>query len=250
MLEMIEKAFAPELLSVSSKAARFVDFAWTIYRIGGSVPVSVLGEQFDNAEDMVSLLSKAGVLRYAMGGFINRDQKKVSVSVTLSEDLARQLPQNVRRREFEDIVYRNHGDNIIAFSRTDLTEPLAIMLTSILFYATPERPAFSNTIVRRAAKASMKDHVHCQNVLDYYLNRFLGLVTFETGSLLNLSVRSQQRVRKYPKLWETYVRVYQDSEKPKEAIKRPESVAPVREPTTKASEQEKKLRGYFPWLKL
>ncbi len=249
MLDVVEKAFAPELLSVSGKAAKFADFAWIVYRIGGSVPVSVLGEQFPKAEDMVSVLSKAGVLRYAMGGFINRDQKKLSLSVTLSEDLARQLPKDVRRKEFEGIMYRNYGEKMIPFSRTDLTEPLAIMLTSILFYATPERPAFSNTIVRRAAKISMKDHVQCQNMLDYYLNRFLGLVSFETGSLLNLSVRSRQRARMYPKIWELYVKPYQEKaeeeHRPSQAFE-----LPPPQPTTRASEQEKRLRGYFPWLKL
>jgi hypothetical protein len=249
MLDVVEKAFAPELLSVSSRAAGFVDFAWTVYRIGGAVPVGILGQQFAKAEDMVSVLSKAGVLRYAMGGFINRDQKKLSLSVTLSEDLARQLPDGVRRKDFENILYRSFGDRMIPFSRTDLTEPLAIMLTSIIFYATPERPAFSNTIVRRTAKVSMKDHMHCQNMLDYYLSRFLGLVSYETGSLINLSVRSRQRVRANPKIWELYVKPYQAKEE-KEHDSPPEFQLPPVQPTTKASEQERKLKGYFPWMKL
>jgi hypothetical protein len=252
MLEMIEKAFAQELLSVSYKASRLVDFAWTIRNIGGPVPVSAVGEQFEDAEDYVSVLSKAGVLRYAMGGFINRDQKKQSLSVSLSEDLTRLSSRTTTRKEFEDIVFRNHGDKLIPHCRTNLTEPLAVMLTSIIFYSTPSKPAFSNTIVRRAAKVCMTTHVESQNILEYYLHRFLGLVTYETGSLLNLSVRSRQRVGMYPKIWEMYGRIYQ--EKPREIEPRPRQVAqispPPRTPTTKASEQEKKLRGYFPWLKL
>ncbi|MCD6496669.1 MAG: hypothetical protein J7K54_05340 [Candidatus Aenigmarchaeota archaeon] len=249
MIELVEKAFAQELLSVSSKASKFVDFAWTVYKIGGAVPVSVLGEQFKEAEEKVTALSKAGILRYAMGGFINRNHKKLSLSVTISEDLARQLPRDVKRKEFENIIFRNHGDKIIQSSRTGLTEPLAVMLTSILFYATPERPAFANTIVRRASKISLKTHMECQNILEYYLHRFLGLVSFETGSLLNLSVRSKQRIRMYPKLWELYARPYQ--ERPKEEVtQRP--ITAFRQTasaqTTKASEQEKRLKGYFPWM--
>lgn len=251
MLEQIEKAFAPELLSVSHKASQLVDFTWTVYNIGGTVPVTAVEEQFEKAEDFVSILSKAGIVRYAMGGFINRDQKKLSLSVTISEELARQFPHGVKRKEFENIIFRNHGEKLISHCRSNLTEPLAVMLTSIIFYAAPERPAFSNTIVRRTAKVSMKTQIECQDILDYYLHRFLGLITIETGSLINLSVRSMQRVRMYPRIWEMYVRPYKEKEKPKEEeIKRPSPVVEARPPPTKASEQEKRIKAYFPWLKL
>ncbi|UCD03332.1 MAG: hypothetical protein JSV63_01705 [Candidatus Aenigmatarchaeota archaeon] len=251
MLDLIEKAFAKELLSVSQKADEVVEFAWTIYNIGGNIPVTALGGQFQDAETTVADLSKAGILRYAMGGFINRDQKKLSLSVTLSEDLARQLPQHASRKDFEGILFRDYGEKIIPVCRTNLTEALAAMLTSIIFYATPERAAFANTIVRRAANVSLKTHLDCQNILEYYLHRFLGLVTFETGSLLNLSVRSKQRVRMYPKIWDIYVRPFQEKEREEEPVPRvfePQAARPA--PTDKESEQEKKLRGYFPWLKL
>lgn len=251
MLEQIEKAFAQELLSVSHKATGLLDFAWAVCNIGGAIPISAVQTQFKNAEEYVSILSKAGVMRYAMGGFINRDQKKQSLSISLSESLLDLHSKGVRRKEFETIIFREYGDKLISHCRSELTEPLAVMLTSIIFYATPDKPAFSNSVVRKASNVSMKTHMECQNILDYYLHRFLGLVTFETGSLLNLSVRSQQRVRNYPKLWETYVRPYQDKEKPKEEeIKMPEPVVQAREHTTKASEQEKRIKAYFPWLKL
>ncbi len=251
MLEVIERAFSQELLSVSHKAGKLTDFAWTISNIGGAVPIGAVEEQFPDAEEYVSALSKAGILRYSMGGFINRDQKKQSLSVSLSEDLSGLSRGRVRRKEFENILYRNHGEKLLPSCRTGLTEPLAMMLTSVIFYATPEKPVFSNTIVRRAAKMSLKSHVECQLILDYYLHKFLGLVTFESGSLINLSVRSKQRARMYPKLWELYTRPY--TEKPRDML--PESPPPAplvqqRAPTTKAGEQEKKLRGYFPWLKL
>ena len=251
MLEQIEKAFAPELLSVSHKATKLMDFAWAVCNIGGAMPISAVQTQFTNAEEYVSILSKAGVMRYAMGGFINRDQKKQSLSISLSENMLGLPSKGVKRKEFETMVFRDHGDKLISHCRSDLTEPLSVMLTSIIFYATPDKPAFANSVVRKAAKVSMKTHVECQNILEYYLHRFLGLITFETGSLLNLSVRSQQRVRNYPKLWETYVRPYQDREKPKEeVIKRPSPVVETRPPPTKASEQEKRIKAYFPWLKL
>ena len=195
------------------------------------------------------MLSKAGILRYAMGGFINRDQKKQSLSVLLSEDLSGLAERRPKRKEFEGIVFRNHGEKLVTHCRTGLTEPLAVMLTSIIFYATPDKPVFSNTIVRRASKVSMKSHIECQNILDYYLYRFLGLVTLEGGSLINLSVRSKQRIRMYPKLWDLYTRPY--AEKPKEEeMERDAHLQQIRPPPPKATEQEKKLRGYFPWLKL
>ncbi len=250
MLDLIEKAFAPELLSISQKANGLVEFAWTIYNIGGTIPVTALDKQFQKTENIVADLSKAGVLRYAMGGFINRDQKKLSLSVTLSEDLARQLPEKVSRKDFEKILFRDYGEKIIPLCRTDLTEPLAAMITSIIFYATPERPAFSNTIVRRSAKVSLKTHLECQNILEYYLHRFLGLVTFETGSLINLSVRSKQRARAYPKIWEMYVRPFREKEKNEEPVPKVFTSPPRTPSTDKESEQEKKLKGYFPWLKL
>lgn len=252
MLDLIEKAFAHELLLVSHKAAKLMDFVWTIKNIGGVVPITAIQQQFENADEMVEALSKAGVLRYAMGGFINRDQKKQSISVTVNEDILASLPKDYRRKDFENAVYRNHGDKIMPNCRSDLTEPLAVMLTSIIFFANIDKPVFSNTIVRRAAKVCMRSHLECQNILDYYLHRFLGLVTFETGSLVNLSVRSKQRVRMFPKIWEMYARAYQEKPKPEEVRPRlvPQITRPTATPTTKASEQEKKLKGHFPWLKL
>ncbi len=249
MLEQIEKAFAPELLSVSNKASQLVDFAWAVCNIGGAIPLSALETQFPKAEEYVSILSKAGIMRYAMGGFINRDQKKQSLSISLSESLLALHSKGIRRKEFENIIFRDYGDKLISSCRSGLTEPLSVMLTSIIFYATPEKPAFSNTIVRKASKVAMKTHVECQNILDYYLNRFLGLATLETGSLINLSVRSKQRVRMYPKIWGMYVRPYQEKrEEPARNTFTQQVVKPA--PSDKMSEQEKKLRGYFPWLKL
>ncbi len=248
MLENIEKAFAPELLSVSHKASELVDFAWTVRSIGGAVPISAVQGQFEKSEEYVSVLSKAGVIRYAMGGFINRDQKKQSLSVSLSEELLKFPSRGVGRKEFENVLFRDHGERMITSCRTGLTEPLAVMLTSIVFYATPETPVFSNTIVRRAAKVCMRTHVECQSILDYYLHRFLGLVTYETGSLINLSVRSKQRIRRDPKIWDMYVRRY--VEKPRADVISSAASSQSTPQPAKTAEQEKKLRGYFPWLKL
>ena len=80
MLEIIEKAFAPELLGVSSKATGLSDFIWTVFKIGGTVPVHTLDEQFEKAGEFVEILSKAGILRYSLGGFINKNQRKESIS--------------------------------------------------------------------------------------------------------------------------------------------------------------------------
>ncbi len=247
MLEIIEKAFAPELLSVSSKASRLSDFIWTVFRIGGTVPVNTLSEQFEKAGEYVEVLSKAGILRYSLGGFINKSQRKESISVFVSEDFTGQLSRGSRRKEFEDKLFRMYGDKLIGFCRTDLTEPLAVMLTSVIFFATPNKPIFVNMVVRKGAKVCLKTHVECKDLLDYYLHKFLGLIAFESGSTINLSVRSKQRVRAYPKIWEMYIREYK--EKPKEEELR-SPVVERRPPPTKVSEEEKKLRGYFPWLKL
>jgi hypothetical protein len=247
MLEIIERAFAPELLSVSSNASRIADFIWTIHNIGGTVPVSTLAGQFDKAGEYVEVLSKAGILRYSLGGFINKDQRKESISVFVSEDFSSLLTRGIKRKDFENILFRKYGEKLIGFCRSDLTEPLAVMLTSVIFYATPNRPVFVNMVVRKGAKVCLKRYVECKDLLDYYLHKFLGLITFESGSTVNLSVRSKQRVRAFPKIWEMYVREYKDKPR-EEEIKRP--VVERREVPSKVSEQEKKLRGYFPWLKL
>ena len=165
----------------------------------------------------MSVLSKAGIIRYSLGGFISKDHRKESVSVYISEDFDKLLASGIKRKEFENVLFRNYGDRLVPFCRSDLTEPLAAMLTSIIFYATPDKPVFVNTVVRKAAKVCIKRYVECKDMLDYYLHKFLGLVTFDTGSLINLSVRSKQRVRAFPKIWAMYTRV--PAEKPKEAEK-------------------------------
>ncbi|MBN2330284.1 MAG: hypothetical protein JXC85_00555 [Candidatus Aenigmarchaeota archaeon] len=247
MIELVEKAFSSELLSVSSKASKLMDFIWTVYKIGGSVPMNTLQEQFDKADEYVEVLSKAGIMRYSLGGFINKSQRKESISVYVSEDFSGILPKGIRRREFEEKLFGKYGERLIGSCRTDLTEPLAVMLTSIIFFAAPNKPVFVNMVVRKGAKVCLKTYVECKDLLDYYLHRFLGLVMFESGSTINLTVRSKQRVRAYPKIWEMYIREYK--EKPKvEELKSP--MVERRPVPGKVSEQEKKLRGYFPWLKL
>jgi hypothetical protein len=247
MFEIVEKAFAPELLGVSNKASKIADFVWTVFKIGGTVPVSTLSGQFEKAGEYVDILSKAGIVRYSLGGFINKEHRKESVSVYLGEDFVKMLSPSIKRKEFEVVLYRNFGGKLMPYCRSDLTEPLAIMLTSVIFYATPQKPVFVNTVVRKAAKVCLKRHVECKDLLDYYLHKFLGLIAFETGSTINLSVRSKQRAREYPKIWDMYVK--EPKEKPKgDEIDKPQEKRPVQ--SNKVSEQEKRLRGYFPWLKL
>ena len=244
MLDMVETAFAPELLGVSMKAGRLADFAWAAYKIGGTIPMTAFQGQFEKAEEYVSLLSKTGVMRYALGGFINRDQKRESLSVCINEDFKKLLAPNARRKEFGEILFRNFGERMMPYCRTELTEPLAVMLTSIIFYATPDKPAFVNIVLRKASKASMRSYIECNEMLDYYLNKFLGLVALESGSLINLTVRSKQRIRSFPKIWDMYVTEHRakTEEIPKQEHKSP--------PSESIMEQERKLRGYFPWLKL
>jgi len=246
MLEIIESAFAQELLSVSSKASQLADFIWTVFNIGGTVPVNALSDQFDHAGEHVDVLAKTGIIRYSLGGFINKSQRKESISVFISEDLAKMLVPGIKRKDFENILFRNYGDRLMPYCRSELTEPLAVMLTSVLFYATPDSPVFVNTVIRKGVKVCMLSYVECKDILDYYMHKFLGLVTFETGSMINLSVRSKQRARAYPKIWEMYLKAHK--EKPREEeMKMPEEKRVV---PSKVSEQEKRLRGYFPWLKL
>lgn len=246
MIETIEKAFASELLGVSPKANRLADFTWNVYNIGGTVPVNALTGQFDKTDEYVSILSKAGIMRYSFGGFINKGSRKESISVYVSEDFLNALSPGIKRKEFENVLFRNFGDRLMPYCRSDLTKPLAVMLTSLVFFATPDKPVFLNTVVRKASKVCMKGYVECKDMLEYYLHRFLGLVTFETGSMINLSVRSKQRVREYPKIWETYLKEHK--EKPAEEMEKPPE--PKSAVPSMVSEQEKKLRGYFPWLKL
>jgi len=244
MLEIVEEAFAPELLGVSHKAAALADFAWIVFRAGMAVPLDSLRWQFPDADGHVSVLSKAGIMRYSLGGFINRDQKKESLSVYADEDVAKACSQCVRRKEFGESLFRNFGKTLAPYCRTDLTEMLAVMLTSLIYFATPTKPALVSTVVRKASKICLKDYTEASNALDYYLNRFLGLVTYESGSLINLSVRSQQRVRGSPKIWAMYLS--QPTEKQKDEITKP---VPKPVPSSEASQQERKLKGYFPWIR-
>jgi hypothetical protein len=247
MFEVIEKAFARELLAVSSKASRLIDFTWSVYNIGGTVPVNTVTDQFEEAKEFVSILSKAGMMRYSLGGFINKEQKKESVSVYVSEDVLKLVARGGSRKEFEEALFKDFGERLIPYCRSDLTECLAVMLTSTIFYATPQKPVFMGAVVRKAEKVCMKNYMECKDILDYYLHRFLGLVNVETGSMLNLSVRSQQRIRHYPKVWDMYMREYKSKEGAKAEEPRVEKKPPAKPELT---EQEKKLRGYFPWLKL
>jgi hypothetical protein len=249
MLEMIEKAFAPELLSVSHKAGRISDFLWAAFSIGEAVPVKVISEQFPDAEELVTVLSKTGVLRYALGGFVNRDQKKFSLSVQLDSRLSALSGTGIRRKDFEHVLYREFGERLIPHCRTPLTEPLAAMLTSVIFYATPTKPVFSNTIVTRASKLCLMTHADCQDILDYYLHRYLGLVSMDSGSLINLSVRSVQRVKPHHAIWEMYEKGQAERNMEKVRAKQQTEVA-QKAPPPQMSDQERKLRGYFPWIKL
>ncbi len=248
MLQTVERAFAPELLSVSHRAGRLADFSWAVSSIGEAVPVKVISGQFPDAEELVTVLSKSGVLRYALGGFINRDQRKLSLSVQLDPRLSALPGNGMRRKEFEAVLFREFGERLIPHCRTALTEPLAAMLTSVIFYATPGKPVFSNTIVTRASRTCIMTHSECQDMLDYYLHRFLGLVSMDSGSLVNLSVRSVQRAKAHPAIWEMYVKGR--AERCVEKERTNAEAAAQKPPPPEMSYEERKLRSYFPWIKL
>jgi hypothetical protein len=250
MLETVERAFAPELLSVSHRAGRLTDFTWAIFSIGEAVPVKVISEQFPDAEDLVSVLAKSGVLRYALGGFINRDQKKLSLSVQLSEPLLTLSRTGMKRKDFEAVLYREFGGRLAPHCRTALTEPLSAMLTSVIFYASPEKPVFSSMVVKRAAKVCLMTHSDCQDMLDFYLHRFLGLVSMESGSLVNLSVRSRQRAMAHARIWEMYVKEHEEKPKAQIPVQVKLQAQAQRPLPTPMSDQERKVRSYFPWIKL
>ena len=245
MLEFVERAFAPELLRVSPYANDLVDFLWTVYNMGGNISTHVLFEQFPLANDYITPLSKAGLVRYALGGFMNKNLKKESIIVSIDGDFEKVAAGQTNRKDFEDLVFRNYGEKLIPHCRSVLTEPLAIMLTSVIYYATPSTPVFVNKVVRRAARMSMKSQIQCRDWLDYYLHRFLGLVAFETVSMVNLSVRSKQRIMNYQKVWELYSTEHKDKIKDEPKADEPKKLSSI-----VTSEQERKLKSYFPWMKL
>ena len=249
MLEMVESAFREDLLSVSPKASRLADFAWLLYSIGGPVPVKAVSGHFDRPDDCIEILTKTGILRYALGGFMDGEQKRESFSLLLADDLASRLPAGITRKDFQNFLVREYGDRMMPYCRSPLTEQLSVMLTSIVYYATPARPVAAELVLKRAGKVSMKTYEECRDVMDYYMTRLLGLVTPEAGAAVNLSAKSQHRIMAFPKIWELYIREPQDRIMNGNGVETGKQ-EPPNHMSKKISEQEKKLRGYFPWLRL
>lgn len=238
MLDLVEETFAEYLLKISYPMDQLIDFAWTIYKIGGQSPMRSLSH-FRETQDKVDTLSKTGIISWATSG-VGKEFDMKSISVSLTEDFAEIINRGISRSEFKRFLFEKYGKDLIRFCKSELTKAAVYMLAFVIKYASPGRPVLSNTVVRQVSSIGMKSFGEGMDIVNYWLHKFLGLLKVD-GSFVNLSEKSLGLIKENPYLWKVYNVEYREKTGPE-----PEKPKPKAPGTDKL---ERSLRGHFPWLK-
>lgn len=192
----IETIFAKDLLELSPKAAEFIDIAWFVSKIGNT-PLSLLSMHYDNAEEKMQALANISILKWFAKGVVKKGEKKNITFVSINETLS-----GLSKELFKKIFIAGYGSEIFKFCRTNLTNCLTTLLAAIIIYATPEKPAYLNKVIRIASKEEGMPISKCKELTEFYLEKYLNLVKIKNSSI-NLSEKAMERI-KNKELWKIY----------------------------------------------
>ncbi|MBI3412495.1 MAG: hypothetical protein HY051_00245 [Candidatus Aenigmarchaeota archaeon] len=253
-LRRVEAVFAEDLLKLSPRALGYIDILWALHKIGAVVPMKFVTFQLevDEAiENKIMFLSEMKLIVWHALGTLGKN-KDTNVFLSLDKQFANFIidKEPLTKDMFAELTFGYAGQKLIGFCRNKLTDFITTVLSLIIRYATPEKPAFVGRIYRESTRTWNAPPIECKEILNYYLNRFLGLIKIEDGIMINLSEKAVKRISNDEEVF----KAYQEEYKP-EAVEKEEK--PVEKPTEKpvikyySKEEEgrlRKLRQYFPWV--
>gem|GEM_PF-6000876 len=217
VVKKVQNNFSNDFLRAyydSSSVGRGVSIAWSILTMGGSVPLDVLETQFPQLREElgeVDILIKAGLLRWEGTGSTTAGSGNSTVMLIISDKLGGLLLKSgvddLDFEKFKGIVVKNFGSALAKeYKVNDASMPIASVLASVLESATPDSPAFINTVLVSAGqKNSLGENSFriYKDILEYYLNYSMGLVQFDRFKV-NLTEKAQGVIKKDKELWEIY----------------------------------------------
>ncbi len=242
MIQLVDELFAKDILKVSTTANDFVEFAWTLYKIGGFVPLDVLS-YYTDIEDKVNIMSKVGVVSWSTAG-VGMDFSKKAIAVSLENSFSAELQRGIDKDKFREILFDKFGKDMIRYCKTGLTKSISYMIAYTIKMAEPDKPVLSSKIARLASNTGIKPLKESSNILSFYMDKFLGLIKFE-GERVNLSEKSVNTIKNNSFLWNAYQIEYKDKDPDA-----PQIVDDSKYRDYQSENIQKSLKSQFPWMSL
>ncbi len=206
--------FSEDFLNLFSSTTRVeanIHLVWSLFRMGGSAPVDVLVTQFPELAktDEIDRLVKIGLVRWEGAGM---KEGKLNVWLLLSDELENILIRkgmSLNFENFRDLIIKKYGPKLTQEYRVSKhIASLSTVLAGIMVEAKPTNPALLSTVLKFAkANGDLKEDgafTYYKNILDYYLDRRMGLATVN-GNTVNLTEKASKIMKdKDGELWKLY----------------------------------------------
>jgi len=207
IVEATEKAFLGEFIRLSPKMNELSEILWFVFRMGGSAPSNIITARFPDAKKDMQNFIEMGILRDMDSG-----NEKI---VTFAEKFEiRLISKNISDISvgdiFEALVEGYSKDLGKRYQLDDLMKRLSTVLAAVTVYATPQEPAFLNSVFRAACEQmdggqiSPESLRRTKELLEYFLYKYLGLVQPVGSFAVNLSHKATEIISKSPHLLEVY----------------------------------------------
>lgn len=220
LVDITERAFLGEFIKLSPKVNELSEILWFIFRMGGSVTRGVITPRFPDADVDIRNMVEMGILREMESG---KDRV-----ITFSDGFEGRLIT----KNLSDITVNDIFDMLVdiypkemgrRYRLTELMKNLSSVMAAVITYATPDEPAFLNKVFRAVgeekAEVTPESLNQAKEMLEYYLNKYLGLVQPVGSFAVNLSGKAAQLVAKSPELSSVY------KSRPAEGEKKPAAKA-------------------------
>jgi len=206
IVEATEKAFMGEFIRLSPKVNELSEILWFVFRMGGSAPSHIIMSRFPDAKNDLQNFVEMGVLK-------NMDSGTDKIVAFTEKFEGRLINKNISDISvpdiFETLVDGYSKDLGKRYQLDDLMNRLSTVLAAVTMHATPQEPAFLNSVFRSVCDELDGDVTpdslrQAKEMLEFYLFKFLGLVQPVGSFAVNLSPKASEIVSRVPELLDVY----------------------------------------------
>jgi len=207
IIEPTERAFMGEFIRLSPKINELSEMLWFVFRMGGSVPANIINPRFPEAKKDLQNLSEMGIIKGVNGAqdgiltFNERFESKL-ISKNLTDISAADI--------FETLVDGYSKELGRRYQLDELIKKLSTVLASVIYHATPQEPAFLNSVFRSVGGDEAGGEVtpetlrQAKELLEFYLYKYLGLVQPVGSFAVNLTPKAVEVVNRTAELADVY----------------------------------------------
>ncbi len=217
VIESVSRTFVRDFLRLSPSLNQNSEMLWMVFKLGGSVPFSILQTQFKGAEENIENLITVDILKWK--GNPGDSGSLLVFSDEFEQLLFRQDLEGINANAITEILIKNYYQKLAKkYDLESMTKPMCVVIASVIVSATPEKPAYLNTVLKVSEKYLAKEDAfeRAKFLLEYYLYRYLGLIQLESSYAVNLSEKAKKLVRSNKELWEAYSGSQMKSTPPKQ----------------------------------